>query len=143
MSKKITQRSTFECSYLMHQRAGLILNSHTYHVEVTVSNKNYCNDGIILSFEGLQSVIDSNLPNNTFIYSRLQDSNVHNIAKLLDDCGVPTILFDTEVCAENIVEYIANRIKLDLATWCPGIVIEYVKLKESNSSVATWVNDSE
>ena len=144
----VTQRSEFECSYLMKEtkddymkNSHYVLNSHNYRIEVTVASytrDSQDSDKCIITFEKLKSIVDSCLPDGYFIYSVDDDSEeMKNLVRDLKIMGVKvTELYRLSVSAENIVDSIARSIsdKLDNE----GVQLVEVKLRENPDSVVTW-----
>ena len=145
----VTQRSDFECSYLMKSVESeytvtnrYVLNSHHYRVEVTVSSISDFNqendDKCIITFEKLKSIVDSCLPDGCFIYSVDDDSDeMKNLRRDLRIMGVKvTELYCLSVSAENLADSIARRIEDKL--FKEDVQLLEVKLRENSDSVVTW-----
>lgn len=135
MNKTLTQRSRFECSYLMPRLDGLegtyVLNSHSYLVEVVVEVPS----SLVITFEQLKAIIDANLFDKQFLYNSKSDDAIFKIVNCLSEIGVPCTGFDDALCAECIADSLARSICYDLA--CEGIQLVELKLKENSNSFVT------
>ena len=139
MKETITQRSEFECSYIMYSaQEGYQFNSHNYKIEVTVSGEPD-NNGVILPFKKFKQCIDEVLPNNSFIFNsnECSDSPSVQIADILkcNDVSASPIGYPFSICAENLVQYFAMRIQSLLDH---RLEVTEVKLRETNNSYVSW-----
>lgn len=135
VNKKIetTQRASFECAYVTSVPYKLF-QAHSYKLEVSVI-ANDVNDGIVLEFEIFYNVIKSILPDNRFIYY-LDDPDGSSVARSLMCIGIIPCGYDFVITAENLVNYFANEIQLQLAKY--NVSVEEVILRENPSSYTKW-----
>ena len=135
----VTQRSEFECSYLMKEtnddymkNGHYTLNSHNYRIEVTVASytrDSQDNDKCIITFEKLKSIVDSCLPDGYFIYSVDDDSEeMKNLVRDLKIMGVKV----TELYRLSVARSISEKLDRE------GVQLVEVKLRENPDSVVTW-----
>ena len=70
MNMVVSQRSSFECTYLVKEGNDYVLNSHNYRVEVSVIGPQQLEDhGFVIEFKTLKKLLDKCLPDHTFLYT--------------------------------------------------------------------------
>lgn len=101
-----TQRSHFECCYLMIENGYKVLHAYDYKVEVTVRSI----DKSLLLFKDLKQIIDSCIPKNSFLYFN-NDPVGRSAGEYLYQLGISTKSYNHQITAENLVDSIAYDIK--------------------------------
>ena len=101
-----TQRSHFECCYLMLEQGYRVLHAYDYKVEVTVRSM----DKSLLLFKDLKQIIDSCIPHNSFLYFN-SDTTGRSIGEYLHQLGISSKSYNCQINAENLVDSIAYDIK--------------------------------
>lgn len=138
----VTQRSDFECCYIMKMHDELQIHSHHYKIEISVSGDQRMEDnGVILEFSQFKSILDSVLPDHMFIFNSDSNSNCIeevNVANAMVCNRIPVKELEFSPSAENLVNYIVNEFQWKLNTIFPGVVVVDAKLRESNDSFAQW-----
>lgn len=137
MNIVVSQRSSFECAYLVNDNKDYILNSHNYKVEVSVEGPQQLEDhGFVIEFKTLKKLLDKCLPDHTFLYDK-SDTNQELLKLDFESIYVP-VLGLSKVCAESIVKYIGENLQESLYKLYPGIIIQELKLRETADSFVVW-----
>ena len=137
MNMVVSQRSSFECTYLVKDNNDYILNSHNYKVEVSVVGPQQFEDhGFVIEFKILKKLLDNCLPDHTFLYTK-DDRNQELLKLDFESLYVP-VLGLSIVCAESIAEYIGEKLQESLYNLYPGIIIQELKLRETADSFVVW-----
>lgn len=136
-SMVVSERSSFECAYLFSVKGcgDYVLNSHTYKVEVSVSNSESTPyNQLVIEFKSLKHLLNKSLPNGYFLYN-VQDSNTKLIARDFASLGIPTLNFNCSVSAESLAKYILDTLQESLYELYPTVVINELKLREGIDSL--------
>lgn len=135
---EVTQRSDFECAYLVDTTEHFpVMSAHHYRIEATVTGVS--DNGIIIEFSNFKHLIDSVLPNNCFIYNNtLVIGPEWELAKCMKKLNINPIGYPFMISAENLVNHLAASIQTQLDKLHPGVILENVKLRETNNSYTSW-----
>ena len=132
-----TQKVEFSVSYLTttpYKR----FDGYRYRIEVTVSSDSHISEnGVVIEFSKLQSLIKSILPDHRYIYCKA-DVEGCEIANTLENIGISSVGYDFVISAENLVKYFAGAIQHSLYECYPGCIVEDVKLLENANSYTRW-----
>lgn len=142
----ISQRSNFECAYLLSIDSNVppIFQAHHYHIEVSVSGNINESTGVLISFHKLKEIIDTVTPNNAFIYnsSTTGTDSETRIADAFNHSGIKCVGYNFIPSIENLVNHFAQFIQNILTYEAPGVNVIEVKLRETSNSFASWKQDS-
>ena len=137
MNMVVSQRSSFECTYLVKEGNDYVLNSHNYKVEVSVIGPQQLEDhGFVIEFKTLKKLLDKCLPDHTFLYTN--DDRNQELLKLDFESFYVPVLGLPLVCAESIAKYIGENLQESLYKLYPGIIIQELKLRETADSFVVW-----
>lgn len=149
MMTELTQRSEFECSYIMYsekyddeigiKRIVPDLNSHHYTVSVTVKSKS--NRDVIIRFHELKSIMEQALPDGRFLYDMREDENsaARLVAEGFRKAGLLPYAYSFVISTENLVNHIAETVQSLLRIFkYDDVVVTKVVLKETADSATTW-----
>lgn len=137
MVTSISQRYRFECSYIydtadMHHE----LNSTSYILEATVESTD--SNTTSIPFETLESMISISVPSKRFLYEIGGWAGAIKIARTFEELGLPVEGYDVPICAEAIVNRIAEKLQNNLDSYFTNLLVTQVKLRENSESYAIW-----
>lgn len=142
MITKITQRSHFECAYIMDVSGFTpLLNCHDYKIEATAFDPNQ-KSATIISFERFKRIIDECIPDHKFLLNSKHLELENSLSRKIQNAFSSTYnrdmytVVDFDICAETLVNWLAKSIDSRLNDL--GIRLLELKLRESNDSFSTW-----
>lgn len=139
LSTTVSTTVDFEFAYLMKLKGKPILNSHRYTMVATVGSPEI-QDGIIIDYDELREILLSSVPDKTFVASMVNSDKELNVAKALQDYGVPIKIVSFELCTERLAELFAKTIQSKLDEYHLGYILLSLILQENNSSSVNWQN---
>lgn len=86
------------------------LYSRTYKLKVTVEGPQVQPVGMIIPQEELKSILSEAVPDRQFIFN-INNPVCKEIATILKRYDIPYIELDTEVVAENLIQYLKEKIE--------------------------------
>lgn len=132
----VTQSEEFECSYLSSDiKTSCKFNSHRYTIDVTVAGDIV--DNIIIEFSEFNALISMMLPANSFIYNK-SDKLESSIAESVKGYGIPTVGYNFEPSAENLVKHFAVTLQQLLDIKHRNVQVLQIDLHENAKSYASW-----
>lgn len=142
---KITKQFSFEMAHALRNYDGLCKNihGHSYKMDITVSGRPLCDEyspknGMVMDFGDLKrlvtekviSVFDHALVLNNKTNTELLEVLKRNYEKI--------VTVDFQPTTENLLSFIAEKIEAGLPE---GIVLNCVRLRETDTSYAEWCNE--
>lgn len=143
---ELTQRVDFSCCYLYYDGSKYQLDANNYKFEATViktgiNSERYLDYSRILSFETLRDLMNSVVPDKTFLYSGNYKEQMVAFA-FLDNTDIPTEMYEGPVSAEVIINKISLKLQAALKQY-PGVSLKGTKLRETVNSYVSWKPEKE
>lgn len=148
---EVTQRTDFECAYIMYMDVvdndGVLrtnvpkLNAHHYKISVTVESREQ--KDVIIEFSKLTSIIKRHVPDGVFLYNENSDEDAAEtaIATAFKTAGLDVQGKPFVISAENLVNDIAVRLQNFLNKFnYPDVIVRKVVLQETSNSSVTWTS---
>lgn len=135
---RLTKRFRFEAAHAILNYDGPCSNihGHSYVLEVTVTGPKQEDTGMVVDFKVIKKVVEEQVL-NYFDHALLFNHN-HPDSVAFQSYHGKTFSLPFEPTAENLLEWMAERIQPAMPA---GVVLAALKLVETESSFAEWVNE--
>lgn len=142
---RITKKVGFEAAHFLENHPGRCasLHGHSYKLEVTVAYMGVLHKDrdMVMDFSLLKNYVElvTDHYDHAFIFDCTSDNKISkDFSNLCRRYGMRNVLLSGRPTAENMVRHIAS----DLIEALPEeIILERVKLWETETSYAEWGND--
>jgi 6-pyruvoyltetrahydropterin/6-carboxytetrahydropterin synthase len=113
------------------------LHGHRYEVEITVTAKQFNEDGMIVDFKKLKEVVKTVL-DDKWDHGSCFNAN-DPLAKAVDASGSARVhIINANPTLEWMVEHWALELQKALDSVCPGVAVSMLKASETARNTVTW-----